>query len=405
MKISFLFAGLLAFGALARAEFSPSLQLDRRARYENQQVTSNSTWGQSTDLYFIPAFAWGANAILPVIVDLEQGRGGDSDGSSSGNSLVTNETYFVRRTTYLFKPIYRRQWDKRTGLKLWGTAKRTVNAEKDDTVPYKGLYDYEEFGVGTGFDRKGDGAVASWGAGLEYQHRHYPNWKDPGTPVTDGKNYYTKDYNALKVNLNVVGNPQGRLPWTLALSWLGRGYTDSYLYDTASDGSVLGSVTPSKSPLRAESLLRVGGDVRYAFNEAWSLLSDLGVDYNASNFNYFDTVAFVGYSDYYGYHSTHGSLGLSWRKAQDGPGVVLKAELTNRVYTGRPIRNPDGSYTEGKQADLEQVYSLDFDAPLGKGFALVGGMNWTNVLSNQGFPLPRPSYDLFSSSLGLRYKL
>jgi hypothetical protein len=85
--------------------------------------------------------------------------------------------------------------------------------------------------------------------------------------------------------------------------------------------------------------------------------------------------------------------------------VVLKAELTNRVYTGRPIRNPDGSYTEGKQADLEQVYSLDFDAPLGKGFALVGGMNWTNVLSNQGFPVPRPSYDLFSSSLGLRYKL
>jgi hypothetical protein len=393
MKMSFALIGLLALASLGRAEFSPSFQYDRRGLYENQQVSSKSDWGQTADMYLVPAFSWGRQALIPVIVDLEEGRG-----------LVIEETYFVRRTTYLLKPLYRFQQTSETAWKLWGTAKRTVNAEKDDTVPYKGLYDYEEFGVGAGLDKKLERFADSVAFGYEFQHRHYPNWRYAG-PTIDGKNFYEKDYFGHKVNLDAKGNKDGRFPWTASLTYLMRDYTDAYPVTNGDNGNSLG-VPDVSGPLRLDNLYRLLLSTSTMLHPGWVLDGSVGIDYNTSNMNAADVSALVVTSDINSYHSTTGTLGLTWQADKDAPRATVTASLNNRVYLGRPIRWGTGEYTQGTEADLEQDYSFDFDYPIGKGFSVVGSSSWTNVLSNQDFIAGvRNTYDLFSASLGMKYKL
>lgn len=396
-KTTAILAPALAMALPATAlEFKPSLSLDKRGRYETQQVTAKSTWGQSADFVLVPAFFKDRHAILPVLAELEQGRG-----------LEIEETFFVRRTTYLLKPMYRYQGEGGRAYKGWLTAKRTVNAEKDDVAPYKGLYDYEEYAAGAGMDLKLEGPAEGLDLGLELQHRHYMNWRELGPQLTGDKNYYTKDYNGMRASADLKGPKDGRLGWGLGLSWLGRFYTDNYLYDVAPNGQVQGSVTPSKNPLRAEHFWRAALDAGYALAPGWSLAADLGFDWNVSNMNHFDFAFNQGTADFYGYHSTGGGLRLAWLPwGPEGTRFSFRAGLLNRVYTGRPIRHANGTYTEGKQADVEQDLRFDLDAPIGANFSVVGGASWLNVLSNQSLEAGvRNTYDLFGATLGLRYRI
>jgi hypothetical protein len=93
-------------------------------------------------------------------------------------------------------------------------------------------------------------------------------------------------------------------------------------------------------------------------------------------------------------------------RGPDGPSLSPGYSLTLRNYTGRFIRNPDGSYTSGKQADVEHDLTLGARWPLKNWFAITGGVDYDAVHSNQSYILViRNTYDVFRARLGvdLRY--
>lgn len=395
---------LLALAGAAQAEFKPGLMADLRGRYESQPATANSGFGQSSDLFFVPAFAWGPHSVLPVLAYLQAGRGAESAGDGSP------ELQFVNRNTFLAKPSYRYQWDQALALKAWGIAKRAVNFEKADTAWSKGLYDWEEFGFGLGADQKLGGWLGKLGGGVELQHRGYMNWRELGANLTKGKNYYTKDYHGLKASLEVAGPEKSALPWVASLTWLGKAYTDSYLLKRvkAAAGGETTDGTYDLDTLRFDQLLRLGADLGFGLPAGLRGGVDLSVDWNLSNQNYFDSAYNQGVLDFYGYLAVGGGLSLSWLPwGADSLSVAARAGVNNRSYSGRLIRNPDRRYAKGTQADFEQSYSLDLSYPfLAEGLSAVAGAGFFSVLSNTGFAGQAPtSYELFTTTLGLRYRL
>lgn len=402
MKRILFSAAWLGLAGAAQADFKPVVQLDARGRYENQQVSAKAGWGQSADLLLIPAFSFGAHSFLPVMAVLQQGRGVETGADGSP------ELFFVRRNTFLAKPVYRYEISPDYAVKAWGVAKRAINAEKDDTAWSLGLYDWEEFAGGLGADYRLGMVVDKLSVGLELQHRDYPNWHEQGAELNQGKNYYSKDYDGLKATLSAKSAATAPLPWNASFTFLNKGYTDSYLLKKVSGPN--GETTDGTldlGALRADQLLRLAGDIGLALGTAFSLGVDAAWDLNLSDQNYFDPVFDQGVLDFYGYNSVGGGVSLNWLpRGPEGPSLSVRAGLANRVYSGRPVRDPDGTYRQGKEADLEQDYSLDFGWPVGLGLSVVGGLDWFNALSNQGYaPGTLPAYDLFSTTLGLKYQL
>lgn len=396
-----LFIGL---AATASAEFKPAIQADVRGRYENQQSSASSNWGQSVNLLAVPAFSFGRQALLPVFAVQQQGRGVEAGVDASP------ELIFVRRNLFLAKPTWLYNLNDAYAVKAWGTAKRAVNAEKSDTAWSLGLYDWEEYAGGLGADYKLGGPVDKISAGLELEHRTYMNWHENGAALTAFKNYYSKDYNALKATLAAKSPAKTALPWDLSFTWLSKAYTDSFLLKkvSAAGGGETTDGTLDLDALRADQLLRLTGDISMGLGSTMALTLDYDLDWSLSNQNYFDPVFNQGVLDFYGYLSNGGGLSLQWApQGNDGLIALVRAGLTNRVYSGRLVRNPDQSYTQGTQADLEQSYSLDLSYPFFvPGLTLVAGTSWFNALSNQGYsPGSTASYDIFEANAGLRYAL
>ena len=396
-----LFAGL---AATASAEFKPAVQADLRGRYENQQSSASSNWGQSLNLLAVPAFSFGRQTILPVFAIQQQGRGVEAGLDSSPELL------FVRRNLFLAKPTWLYSINDAYAVKAWVTAKRAVNAEKSDTAWSLGLYDWEEFAAGLGGDYKMGGAVDKLSVGLEYEHRTYMNWHESGASLSAFKNYYSKDYNALKATVAAKSPAKTALPWNASLTWLSKAYTDNFLIRRvqSAGGGETTDGTLDLDVLRSDNLLRLGGNISMGLSATLVLTLDYDLDWNLSNQNYFDSVYNQGVLDFYGYLSNEVGISAQWApKGNDGLVAVVRAGLTNRAYSGRLIRNPNQDYTQGTQADLEQDYSLDMSYPFFvKGLSLVAGTSWLNVLSNQAYsPGSASSYDIFAVNAGLRYAL
>jgi hypothetical protein len=395
-------AALLAAAPLAaELEFKPALQADLRGRYEHQPQPVRSGWGQNADLFMIPAFSWGRHSLLPVLGVLQQGRGSESRADDAP------ELFFVRRNTFLAKPTWQMDGDAWV-WRAWGGAKRAVNAEQHDTAWSKGLYDWEEFSFGAGGDRKLGGAVDRVGFGLELLNRTYMNWHEAGTGLTGGKNYYTKDYQGLKASLNARSG-KGSTVWSTELTWLGKAYVDNYLLRRINGAG--GETTDGTLDLdkrRFDQLIRLGAALTQVSSQTTTLSFDLGVDWNLSGQSYFDQTLLQGVVDFYGYVNPRGGMSLSWEpQGSEGPRYSLRTGLGVRAYTGRTIRFSDGSYGSTKQSDIELSLDLGYSQPLPvQGLSLVAGTGLTRVRSNTSFtPGTLPEYDLYTTTLGLKYRL
>jgi hypothetical protein len=349
----------------------------------------------------IPAFSWGQHSLLPVLGVLQQGRGREAGAEDAP------ELFFVRRSTFLAKPTWQVDGDAWV-WRAWGGAKRAVNAERHDTAWSLGLYDWEEYGLGGGGDRKLGGRVDRVGFGLELLNRTYMNWHEAGTGLTGGKNYYTKDYQGLKASLNAKSG-KGQRVWSTELTYLAKAYVDNYLVrrvpgpngDT-SDGTL------DLDSRRFDQLLRLGGSLTHASSETTTLSLDLGVDWNLSNQNHFDLVYTTAVLDFYGYVSTNLGLRLAWTPGgAGGPRFSLRPGVGVRAYTGRRDRGHNGAYFTSLQRDTELSLALDYSQPLPvKGLSVVAGASLMSVQSTTGFaPGALPDYDLFTGTLGLNYRL
>lgn len=400
LRLACVAAALAAFAAPLAAEFKPAVNLDVRARYENQPSPAQSGWGQSANLLMIPAFSFGSHSLLPVLGVLQQGRGTERVEAGAP------ELFFTRRNTFIAKPTWR--MDGETWVnKAWLGAKRAVNAEAHDTAWSLGLYDWEEFAAGYGLDRKMESYTL--GGGLELQHRSYMNWREVVPDAFNGKNTYSKDYNALKANLEARSAP-GAKTWKTELTWLAKAHSDDYVVKrvTGVDNQPTTDGTRDFSALRLDNLIRAGVDLGFAGEDGSALDLDFGVDYNLSNQNYFDGVYTKGVLDFYGYLSVGGGIRLSaapWGK--DSLRLGFRPGLHVRQYTGRPVRSTLGSYSNLNQRDTEMSLELDFSYPLPvAGLSLVGGATQLMVRSNQMYSSgSQNDYDLFSATAGLSYRL
>jgi len=282
---------------------------------------------------------------------------------------------------------------------------------------YAGLYDsltvrelVHFFGSAQGVPQAQlGGAVDRVSAALELQHRTYMNWHEAGTGLSANKNYYTKDYNALKLSVSERSPVKAPLVWNAGFTWLLKAYTDSYVVkkvDGANGPTTDGTL--DLDMLRADHLLRLAGDLSWAPGANFILATDLGVDWNVSNQNYFDAVATRGTLDFYGYVNTGGGLKLTWLPSgEQGPRLSLRGGLGVRAYTGRLARTIGSGYFTSQQMDIEETLDLDSAWPLPvKGLAVVGGLGYDVVISNQSYsPGTLSNYQLFNASLGLQYKL
>lgn len=392
-KTAILSALLAALAAQASAfDFRPAVQADGRFSWDSQQASAKSSFGGTGSLFAIPAMGFSPRLSLsPVLAAIAQGRG----------LVIEEDSFFVRRFTFLAKPTLRWKADDNWDLRLWAGAKRAVNEETDSEAWSLGLYDWEEYSAGIGADWKpGRAWLEKAALGLELQHRAYPNWHESGVAIVGNHNYYSKDYWGTRLALDMNSPRKERWGWDGGLSLLLRDYSDSL--QVRKDGTLDPDV------LRQDLLTRLDFNPRMPLGETFNLVLNVNLDWNASNQNFFDPTQNQPVMDFYGYWSFGGGPTLAWApKGPEGPTLSAGATLTNRTYTGRLIQDPDGTYRQGKQADLEQHYSLDGRWPFWlRGLAAVSSIDYLNVLSNQGYQVRvRNTYDLFTATLGLQYKL
>lgn len=384
MRIRALFAAvaLLAPSLAPAFEIKPSARLSLAGSYSS--IPPKSSWGANGNLFLLPALQQGDWSFLPLLAAF----------SKTSEQAIAEDTFFVESYNFLAKPQIRYTRGDLT-YKLFGGAKRSINKETSAEVWSTGRYDTEEYGVGLGVSWK---APLSWlgqaGLSLEDLHRTYMNFHEQGTQVVNNKNYYSKDYDGWKLSLDAEAAKDTRWPWSFGYTLLLKNYTDSYV--VKKDGVL------NLGLLRADQLHRFDGTLLGAFGEkaAWNVSA--GLDLNVSNQGYFDPAVLLFNEDFYGYVAESLGLGLTWMpKGQEGPTLTPSYSITNRTYTGRLVRWPNGDFTQSKQADLEHRLGLDSRWPLRKWVAATAGVDYLSVLSNQSFTTRiKPTYDVFRANLG-----
>jgi hypothetical protein len=376
---------LLAPGLASAFEFQPSARLNAQGSYSSIPPTAD--WGALGDVFLVPAMRQGNWTVIPLFAALGQ----------TADKSVLEDAFFVESYTFMAKPTLAWSRDGVT-LKVFGVAKRTINKETPAELWSTGRYDYEEYGVGLGGEWKSPlRFLGTTSATVEMLHRSYPNYHELTT--LDNRDYYSKDYDGWKVDLETAAPQDNRLQWSLGYTLLMRNFTDALFVNT--DGTL------DLSTLRHDQLHRVSAGLQGLWSEklAWSTLA--GFDMNVSNEGYFDQNFLVFNPDFYGYYSESLGGGLTWMPwGLDGPSLSPGYTFILRNYTGRLVRNPDGSFTLGKQADTEHDVTLSGRWPWRKWLAFTGGVDYDAVQSNQGFVSAiRNTYDVFRVRLGvdLRY--
>jgi hypothetical protein len=214
-----------------------------------------------------------------------------------------------------------------------------------------------------------------------------------------GKNYYTKDYDGLKLVLDTGAPKDAAHPWNAGYTLLLKSFTDSLFVN--SDGTL----DPGK--LRADQLHKLDFDVKGPLGASLSWSVTGGLDLNVSNQGFFDPTELKFNEDFYGYMAETLGGSLNWfPRGPEGPSLSPGYTGTLRQYSGRLIRNPGGAFTQGKQADTEHKLSLNGRWPLRPWAALTAGLDYESVQSNQAFvQRMRNTYDIQRARLGadLRY--
>jgi hypothetical protein len=369
-------------------EFKPAARFNVAGSYSSIPPTSN--WGATGDLFLLPAIKQGNWTLLPLFAAV---------GKTAEREVLEDNIFFAESYTFMAKPQLRWQRGDAT-YRIFGGAKRAINKETSTDVWSEGPYDYEEYGLGLGGAWKTPlASLGEFKASLEDLHRTYMNYHEQGTSLVGGKNYYSKDYDGWKLSLDTEGAKDTRLPWTLGYVLLFKGYTDSlYVND---DGTL------DRDHMRADLLQRLDGSLQGPLGAHLAWGADLGLDWNLSNQGYMDpNRPDVFNSDFYGYYAETLGGSLTWLPSgPEGPSVTSGYDITLRNYTGRKIRNPDGEYTAGIQADTENTVSLAGRWPLLKWAALTGGMDYYTVQSNQAFVLRiKNTFDVFRAKLGVDLK-
>jgi len=374
--------------ALAPAlDFQPAARFNGELSYSSLPPTA--TWGLVGNAFLLPAMHQGNWTLLPLFAAL---------GQTSENS-IEEDSFFVESYTFLDKPQLRYKRGDLT-YRVWGDAKHAFNKQTSGEVWSEGLYDYEEYGVGLGAEWKLLPMTLS--AGLEDLHRTYPNYHELGTVVVNGKDYYSKDYDGWKLTLGATADKEARLPWSLNYTLLFRNYTDSYRIQGTGPGDQIGVL--DLTTLRHDMLNHVEAAMQGALSQHFAWGTTAGFDWNISNEGFFDVTQPADFNaDFYGYISEILGLSLTWLPgAADGPSLTPSYLLTNFNYTGRLIRQPDGTFTQGVEEDIQHRLGLDGRWPLRPWVALTGGVSYTSVQSNQEFISSlRNSYELFKANLGL----
>ena len=357
---------LLAPGLAQALEFKPSARLNGAGSYTS--VPPIGSLGVNGDLFLVPALKQGDWTLLPLLA---------ATGRSADNSVL-EDAFFIESYNFMAKPQLR--WQRGdASYRLLGGAKRSINKETVAEVWSEGLYDYEEYSAGLGGSWKALlGFLGDTSLTLERLHRTYVNFHENGTSLVGGKNYYSKDYDGTKLSLGLASTQEARLPWDLNYSLLLKDYTDSYLVKV--DGTL------DAGALRHDQLHHLDGDLLGMLGEKIAWGAQAGFDANVSDQGYFDPTELQFNEDFYGYLAESLGGNLTWLpRGQDGPTLGLVYVFTLRNYTGRLVRNPDGQFTQGKQADTEHLLSLSGRWPLYRWMAVTSGVDYDSVQSNQAF--------------------
>ena len=393
MKKTLLFAGLALFLSPVAAhalDFAPTARFNVQGSYSGiaSNLSNTGSLGANGDIFILPALHQGNWTLLPLFAAIGQ----------TAVQALDVDSFFVEQYTFLAKPQLRYQHGDDASYKIWATAKRAINKETSDEAWSEGLYDYEEFGAGIGGTWKNLLHLpVQESLGVEPLHRTYVNYHELGVATLGGKNYYTHDYDGWKWTAGLESLKGAPLAWSVDYTLLFRDYTDAYLYNT--DG------TFDLNDLRRDQLHIVDLDLAGPWRQNFTWDVNGNVTANISNQGNFDLTAapFQYEADFYGYDSVTLGLGFTWYpQGPKGPSLTPSYAITNITYTGRLVRWADGTYTQSKQADLDNRVGLDGRWPFSSWAALSGGLTYLSQQSNQTYIYQvQNAYDLFKVNLGV----
>jgi len=319
--------------------------------------------------------------------------------SANGQSRpIDEETLYVRSYALGMRPTYTHTlgWTLLGGG--WSAGARLLathvwNQEALDETFGQGVYDYEEFGGGL-LLRKAAGSLDDQ-LNLDFSHRDYPNYHDPGADVTGDRNYYVKDSYFWRLGFRHRDRLSDDKVLTANVRLSERDYTDSYVVSDV-DGTLTGQ---KQNDLDAN----VDLGLAWRLGQAWSVDFGLGYDQLASNQNLFDTGVAPAQATENGdnFYDLRIDPGLHWLSGPWSAGATYELLLRQ---TNHYIQDPDGTYTEGLQADVEHGLSLSADRALGAGLKVRADFAAREVLSNQEFAHGTlASYSYYNAGLGLVY--
>jgi hypothetical protein len=390
MKLGrFFLLALFPFQAHA-IDLLPIGQVDASGGYSSLVGEKSSAVGLGS-LLAIPVLKLDdANFIIPTVFINFSGQG----------NVIEENSFFVQSALGVFQGIYSHRLDAGLAAKFKLEAKHALNRESFKENWFHGTYDYEEYAAGLGLDSKQLPLLKSGSIGLDLLNQAYPNFHELGAVDTENKNYYTKDFQGLKLGLQ--GNaalPRG-LSMDLSYNLLFKAYTDSYL--TQANGS-LNLTSKRQDFFETLDLL-----LQDPLTSHWLLGLDINGVSNLSNQNYFDS----DYNQYMAHYYDFASAAFKPQATYEfqgnpqGHSLHVYYQALLRQYMGRLIRNPDGSYAQGLQADVEHSFGADGVYVLNRSWSLVGGLNWQFVRSNQLYEQSlKENFGLFAANLGLEYKL
>jgi len=324
--------------------------------------------------------------------------------STSADKVIAEDSFFTQRATALLRPSWRHTMNESLKTQLRGTAMRGANLESPGQAWFANPYDFEEYGLGLGLTRDSQAFGGNWslGLGADVMHRGYPNYRDLTASFNGGKNSATKDYNGLKLSLESRHALSETLSGRVVLSELLKDYSDSYLVNAD------GTLDLADGKRRSDSTLTLSADGDLAAWAGARASAELELQLNSSNQAYFDAGIRKPIADYYSYTSF--SFSPSYRQPfggkKSGHSATLGYQLTLRNFSGRLARSASGAYTNDKQSDLENAFTLDGRYQLFKHWSMMGGTALRMISSNNQYDLgAKSNFTLYTLNLGLEFQL
>ncbi len=384
--------------SLRAFEFRPVLSVDAQGGYSAFNNGGSGSGLFLGSLLAVPEFKFGSSDYLLPLLFAD---------STDDNLAISENAFFLDTSTLVFRPVYSHHFHGGWELRARGEAERAFNIQTTSEQVGTGLYDFDEFGGGLeGVKRFGGGAegAPSVSLALDWLRRGYPNFHNPGTAAyftaVDNRNYYTRDYQGPSLNLRGEATLFGRLRTRLGYSLAWQRYTDALLIQ--SDG------TPNLGQFREDWYHTLALDTRFAPGAHWRAGAAFTLSYNQSNLAYFDTNVGVYEPGFYDFLATDFKPSLTWliQGRPEGHRVTFAYDLTFRNYPGRLIRDSDGSYAQGRQADVAHGFYLTGVYAFNPHWALEVGAKALLDFSNQLYAQNiNYNYQVWGADMGVRFNL